>query len=168
MLKTGILRTDRLLLRPFEVGDVDDVLEIARDWARAPGPDFDKWPTSRDEVRQFTSHLSDRPATYLAVQHDEQTKVIGLIAVSSIDRERWVDLGHVFLSSFQQNDLDREALTAVVDRLFEVTNTEGIVANNAPSQRQLAPLVSLGFEPVADDGPSLKLTRSVWSSRRPA
>ena len=160
------IETERLVLRSFTPEDWRDVRELALDWKAAPGPAFDKWPTSAEACRELVRHLS-RQESYFAMCLRGSGKVVGLLAVNRIDANRQADLGHVILSKYQDNDLDREALRALVRYCFEVLGARSIITFNAAEfAPQIAPLKSLGFGSTNPAKPGeLTLGKAQWERR---
>ena len=149
------IQTPRFNTRWFEDNDWRNVMEVALDWSKAPGPKFDKWPTAEDEVKGFTSHLVSSQK-YWAVISLERKTVVGLLVVNGI-QDGMADLGHVLHSEIQDGKQDLEILTAFVDVLFESEDIKGIFAYNDPAHReQIRPLLEMGFK--AEDGNEGKLT----------
>ena len=161
------IETKRLILRPFSMQDWPDMLELAIDWSHAPGPGFDKWPTAEEEIKSLTEYFSN-DGRYFAVVLKVTKRVIGLLALNGIDDKQQMDLGHVILTQFQDNEHDREALEAMVNEIFKEEGVKSIVTRNAPEHTaQLAPLKALGFEPVsAKQKGELVLARAEWQSKR--
>ena len=154
------LDTKRLVLRGFAPDDWQDIHEIAMDWSKAPGPEFDKWPTTEDAAKGMAEHFSNSPK-YFAMCLKESAKVVGLIALNGYEAEGRFDLGHVIHSDYQDDDLDREALQAVVDRIFRTEDPALVVTHNDPTHReQLAPLQALGFTAAGED------ERGTWTLAR--
>lgn len=159
----AIIETKRLVLRPFTAGDSSDVHALAADWAKAPGPAFDKWPTSEEETRGLTNHFAG-DTKYFAMCVRKSGKVVGLLALNGIDADRQLDLGHVILSEYQDGKHDKEALGAMVDHVFRTMDVAAIVTHNDPAHaEQLAPLKALGFRNAneAEKG-ELVLTKKEW------
>lgn len=159
------VETKRLVLRQFETNDWPDVLELAIDWQLAPGPAFDKLPTSEREVQQLTDYLAQNER-YFAPVLRATGKVIGLLALNGLDENEQFDLGHIIHSSYQDNEVDREAIAAIVDYLFQEKGVSTIVTHNADHAPQLAPLRSLGFQPGNLETGELVLTREGWEKGR--
>ena len=92
MTKTIELRTERLLLRPFRLSDIDDVLEYASDpeWATYYPRPYDR---GRAEyvVAQAVLTSWDKGAAF-AVEHDG--RVIGLISLTVDPEDRKAELGY--------------------------------------------------------------------------
>ena len=161
------IETKRLILRPFSMQDWPDMLELAIDWSHAPGPGFDKWPTAEEEIKSLTEYFSN-DGRYFAVVLKVTKRVIGLLALNGIDDKQQMDLGHVILTQFQDNEHDREALEAMVNEIFKEDGVKSIVTRNAPEHAaQLAPLKALGFQPVsAKQQGELEIARADWQSKR--
>ena len=161
------LRTKRLVLRGFTPDDWQDIHELAVDWSKAPGPEFDKWPTTEEEAKGMAEYFSNSPR-YYAVCVEESEKVVGLLALNGYEAEGRFDLGHVIHSDYQDNDLDREALQAVVDHIFRTEKPALVVTHNDPThQEQLAPLLALGFAGAdGEEQGTLALARDEWERAR--
>jgi len=112
------IETKRLILRPFTAADWRDFHELSVDWAVAPGPAFDKWPTSEEACKGSVKYMSTSDK-YLAMCLRESGKVVGLLAINDIEAEGQLDVGHVILSKYQDNDHDREALQALIKHCFD-------------------------------------------------
>jgi ribosomal-protein-alanine N-acetyltransferase len=141
-----IIETKRFIVRAFTSDDWQDVQELAVDWSKAPGPAFDKWPTSETDVKGVTDFFA-RDEHYYAVCLRATKKVIGLLGLNGIDANKQLDLGHVILSTYQDNDHDREALSTMVEHIFKNMDVASIVTRNEPTHaEQLAPLKTLGFK----------------------
>jgi RimJ/RimL family protein N-acetyltransferase len=155
------LETERLILRGFRSKDWPEVLELAIDWKSAPGPDFDKLPTTEVECIKFTDYLTSSGKHYaMCLRKDD--KVIGLLALNGLDEEKRFDLGHIIHSKYQDNDHDREALAAVIALIFKTYGMFTISTHNANCSRQLAPLRSLGFKDGDVEKGELTLNKAEW------
>ena len=83
---------------------------------------------------------------YFAMCLRASGKVVGLLVINGIDKEKQLDLGHVILSKYQDNDHDQQALQALIQSCFETKSVLSVITHNAPEHAaQLAPLMSLGF-----------------------
>lgn len=163
-----VVQTHRLIIRPFTPQDWPDIHSLAIDWSKAPGPAFDKWPTAEEETKGLLDLFMKRSSQFHAVYLRGEKRVIGLVSLQVHD-DRQGDIGHVILSAYQNNDIDREALGAVVDYTFTNTDAESIVTHNAPEhEEQIAPLKALGFRNInADVKGEYVLLRAEWEARRP-
>lgn len=161
-----IIETKRLTLRRFTAGDWRDFQKLAIDWQAAPGPAFDKWPTSEAACRASVEHMSSND-NYFAVCLRASGAVIGLLGINGIDDQQQLDLGHVILSRYQDNSHDQEALRAAVGYCFGLPGVGSIVTRNASDHpAQLAPLKSLGFINASPDNPGeLILRKTEWARR---
>ena len=160
------IETKRLVLRSFAAADWQDFRELALDWQAAPGPAFDKLPTSEAACRKSVEQMSTKDS-YYAMCLRGSGKVVGLLAINGIDGNGQLDLGHVILSKYQDNSHDQEALEAVVEYCFQKRGALSVVTHNAPDHpAQLAPLESLGFtNQNAKEKGELVMSREAWERR---
>ncbi len=163
-----LFQTERTTVRGFTEEDWPDIHELAKDWRKAPGPEFDKWPTSENDAKGLAGYFAEHD-NFKALCLRDGEKVIGLLGLNGLDSEGRFDLGHVILSAHQDNDIDKEALKAMVEYILTNKNVESIVTNNASSHtEQLAPLRSIGFKVVDQDNPgTLVLTKAEWEQQQP-
>jgi RimJ/RimL family protein N-acetyltransferase len=134
------IRTDRLLLRPFEAGDVDDV------WAYQRLPEVARHmlsePRDREQaaasVHAMTTETDADPVLTFAVVAPESGTVIG--EVSFIRRgETNAEIGYVVHPGHQGRGLAAEAVLAVFRLAFDELGLHRIYgrcsARNAKSAR---------------------------------
>ncbi len=161
------IETERFILRAFTPEDWSDVRELSIDWSKAPGPEFDKWPTTEEGAKGLADYFA-KSANNFAVCLRNAKKVVGLIALNGIDTDKQLDLGHVILSKYQDNDQDREALEAMVTYAFQNNDISSIVTRNDPHHReQIAPLQALGFRSINEKQKGeLVITRNEWETLR--
>jgi RimJ/RimL family protein N-acetyltransferase len=160
------IETERLVLRPFAANDWKDFQELSVDWMAAPGPAFDKWPTSDEDSRGSVQYMSTRD-NFFAVCLRGSGKVIGFLAINGVDEEKQADLGHVILSKYQDNDHDREALRAMVQHIFDVRGAQSIITRNASEHAaQVAPLKSLDFVASLANPGELVISKEQWERRQ--
>jgi len=146
MIKCGTQRieTDRLVLRPFTVGDTQGMY---RNWASDPEVTrFLTWPAHANcDVTRMV--LSDWAARYAdggyfnwAIEWKENSSVIGSIAVVKLNEEtEAADLGYCMSRAFWGRGIMPEALKAVIGYLFDNAGLNRIAAchdaNNPKSGR---------------------------------
>ncbi|MBT5612228.1 MAG: GNAT family N-acetyltransferase [Lentisphaerae bacterium] len=160
------IETKRLILRPFTADDWRDFGELSVYWAAAPGPAFDKWPTSEEASKGSVAYMSTSDK-YLAMSLRESGKVVGLLAMNGAEEGGEFDVGHVILSTYQDNDHDREALQALIQHCFDTQGIPAVITHNADHAPQLAPLKSLGFTTKdPKDRGTLVITRQEWDERQ--
>lgn len=160
------IETKRFVLRCFIAEDWRDFQELGIDWQVAPGPAFDKWPTSEEASKSSVEYMSTSDK-YLAMCVRGSGKVVGLLALNGIDEEQRLDLGHVILSRYQDNDQDREVIAALVQHCFDTQDVRAVVTHNASDHAaQLAPLQSLGFtNRNPQEAGEWVITREEWKGR---
>jgi len=114
-----VIETERLRLRPFELGDVSDVLSYAQDpeWARylraLPRP-YERGDAERFIARQL---LLDR-ATHPTWAIEYEGTVIGGINFRLNVEHRSAELGYSVARSLWNRGLCTEAARAVIDHAF--------------------------------------------------
>jgi RimJ/RimL family protein N-acetyltransferase len=128
MVKPIEIRTERLLLRPFRMSDVDDWLEITadQDWARYQ-INILPVPLSRKQAEELTAMFSDTAAwekigllQIFAIVLDD--KVIGEIALNRREDDRpneRVEIGYSLIRRHWNQGLMTEAARAVMDWAFQ-------------------------------------------------
>ena len=113
MTKPTELRTERLLLRPFRLSDIDDVLEYASDpeWATYYLRPYDR---GRAEyvVAQAVLTSRDKGAVF-AVEHDG--RVIGLISLTVDPEDKTAELDYDIARDMWGQGVAPEAASAVCD-----------------------------------------------------
>lgn len=113
------IQTERLLLRPFRLDDVDDVLAYARDpeWARylrlLPSP-YEREDAERFVARQLLLDPTSRPAWALTLDDT----VVGGVNLRFAFEHRSVEIGYSVARSLWNRGLCTEAARAVVDAAF--------------------------------------------------
>ncbi|MDD4474450.1 MAG: GNAT family protein [Eubacteriales bacterium] len=74
-------------------------------------------------------------------------KLIGFISYNSVSDEGNLSMGHVWLTAYQDNSLDTEALSIMMQYAFEKMGVNKIFNTNPlECEEQIAPLKSIGME----------------------
>ncbi len=118
---TPVLKTERLILRPFKVSDYSDMYN---NWVSDPlVTKFLSWepyksPDSAKETLTAWCEGYKDPKTYnWAIEIDGN--VIGSLSVITIhDRHEYAELGYCMSRAYWNNGIMTEAVSAVVDYLF--------------------------------------------------
>ncbi len=129
--RPAILRTERLLLRPYIESDVDDVLAYAKleEWSRYHLPRV-PYPYARSDAEEFIAQTLATPWTdepNWAIVLDEH--VVGGL---SLTRERptpRAELGYSLAPAHWNRGLTTEAARAVLDYAFYVLPIEVVEAS---------------------------------------
>ena len=177
MIMPTELRTERLLLRPFSLSDIDAVLEYASDpeWAA-----YYPRPYDRGRAEYVVAHAvlasRDKGATF-AVVYDG--RVIGLVSlrVDSEDEDRKAELGYDIARDMWGRGMAHEAAAAVCDWAFREYELASIYAlADARNRRSLRVMEKLGMtreathrsDEVEDgervDGVCYSVLRSEWGA----
>jgi RimJ/RimL family protein N-acetyltransferase len=154
------LRTERLLLRPHTLGDLDDLIVFHSD------PDVTRyipWPV-RDRAQTLdvlTVKLGQASATspgdwlVLAIEERSSGRVVGEILLKR-QSDSEAELGYVLATSAQGKGLIAEAAAALLseaERVLGVTTVDASVEKlNTASARVLT---RLGFTPTTSENPDL-------------
>ena len=178
MVGPTTLKTERLLLRPFELSDIDAVLEYASDpqWATYyPGP----YNRKRAEytVAFAISTPPDKGAEFAIVYDGRVKGLVSLIVVDPEDREREAELGYDLARDLWGRGLATEAASAVCDWGFrEYALAKIFAGTDARNRRSLGVMKGLGMKREAvrrsdevEDGERLEgaiysVLRSEWTA----
>ena len=167
------LKTERLLLRPFELSDIDAVLEYASDpqWAT-----YHPGPYNRKRAEYMVAYAVSTPpdkGTVFAIVYDGRVKGLVSLIVDHEDRIRKAELGYDLARDVWGRGLATEAATAVCDWGFREYALAKIFAGaDARNSRSLRVMKKLGMTREAlhrsdevENGE--RLDRAVYSVLRP-
>lgn len=141
-----ILRTKRLLLRPFEMKDVKDFNEYSTQEDVGPNAG---WPphTSVDESKEILESFIENNETF-AIVEISSNKVIGSIGVHN-KKNRAIEsreLGYVLSHDYWGNGYMNEAVQAVLEYCFEDLKLELVtVAHFVFNERSKRVIEKAGF-----------------------
>jgi RimJ/RimL family protein N-acetyltransferase len=130
-----LLETERLILRPLESGDVDDILPYHSDPASVR---YIPWDVrDRDFVVDwltravtYTGLAESEPGLLLAMVEKASGRVIGQLNSSMVDRaNNTADVGYISNPDFRGQGFVNEALTALIEYLFRVVKVHRVVAD---------------------------------------
>ena len=151
-MSIGIIKTERLTLRPVVESDWRALKTIWDDFRVSPYAQYDKpHPTEPDEVMARTARwVENQSEAHRFFMVCLDGRVIGYVACH--DRgEGAYECGYCFHSAFHGRGYAGEALRAVVDLLRQKgvkSLTAGTALNNTPSVRLLK---SLGFDLIGTE-----------------
>lgn len=122
-----VIETERLILRPFEQDDYDDLNEFL---SQLEDDEFERYPGITYENGK--EHLAYRVESdeFLAVELKETGKVIGNIYCGKRDFESR-EVGYIINKNYQRMGYAREALSAVMNQ-FLCNGTHRIYAECDP------------------------------------
>ncbi len=150
-----VLETERLVLRPVEVGDAEalrlfhlaNAVHLAP-WEPPPPADWETpafWRRSAERARRYMAEDRGRPSLLV----DRATgALVGMANLSAIERGPFENarLGYKLGAEHQGRGLMREALEALVDHCFEELGLHRLEANHMPENIRSALLLDrLGF-----------------------
>ncbi|MGK0385641.1 MAG: ribosomal-protein-alanine N-acetyltransferase [Patiriisocius sp.] len=153
-MKPITLETERLLLRPFKLGDEAGVLEFASNTLTQQYTG-DIVRTSMEEVKQLIQNvwLHDY-ATYgygrFAVIHKEDNKIIGFNGIKFLKDIHQTDLGYRFLPQYWGKGIATESSKAILEYAFTTLKLAEIIAHVLPENPASAKVLEkLAFQKTA-------------------
>lgn len=131
---TKVLSTDRLILRPFTLEDAQAMFD---NWASDPEVvKFLTWPvyktpdTATQILTLWTSQYGDPTFYQWAIALKGSNMPIGSISVVEIENDV-PEIGYCIGRSWWGQGITSEALSAVLDFLFQEVGVESIIAKHA-------------------------------------
>lgn len=124
------LETERLILRPLNENDYDDLYEIYSNESICKYLLIYPWEKEDKEsfyIKTQNNYLGKDTTLNIAVQLNG--KVIGDISVWYTDMKDTVEIGYVFNPLFHHNGYAKEALKAIIKELFCVYKVHRIQTN---------------------------------------
>jgi RimJ/RimL family protein N-acetyltransferase len=153
-MKPIIIETERLLLRPFMLGDEAGVLEFASNTLTQQHTG-DIVRTSMEEVKQLIQNvwLHDYD-TYgygrFAVIHKKDNKMIGFNGIKFLKDIDQTDLGYRFLPQYWGKGIATESSTAILKYAFTNFKLAEIIAHVMPeNHNSVKVLEKLAFQKTA-------------------
>jgi len=131
------LETGRLIIRNFDVGDWQELQEVAVEYQASDAAQYeDPWPTSAEEVQGIAAWFAGGD-DYLAVCLRATGKVIGLVAIErrKEHEEQVHNLGYVFHPGYQGQGYATESCKAAMGYLFDQLGAERILTGTHPDNK---------------------------------
>jgi RimJ/RimL family protein N-acetyltransferase len=154
------ISTDRLVLRPTRLSDVDRAIEIQSDWAVTRMLRMASFPPDRDAIAAW---FADHPREWMSGEAyrfavELQGRVIGMVDIDEISGAAG-ELGYWFEKSSWGHGYATEAAQAMVQFAFTKAALaklwSGHAADNMASGKVL---LKLGFQPY-DSIPKMSVSR---------
>ncbi|MFD1387360.1 GNAT family N-acetyltransferase [Oceanobacillus oncorhynchi subsp. oncorhynchi] len=124
-------KTDRLLIRPFNVDDLEDVFHIYHNEATCKYLLHEKW-TDENKQEEFHNKLENNvltKETALNLAVVSGNKVIGDLSVWYTEMKDTVEIGYSFSQEASGKGYATEAVRGLVERLFNSFDVHRIQAN---------------------------------------
>ena len=144
MTKPTELRTERLLLRPFRLSDIDDVLRYASDpqWAAFYPRPYDRGVTEHMVARSVVTSWAKEAVFAM----ESEGRVVGLVSLEVDSESKAAELGYDLAKDMWGQGLATEAAAAVVDWGFREYGLARIFAEaDARNGRSLRVMERLGM-----------------------
>jgi len=143
------LTTDRLILRPFDISDVEALVRACNDWDIARQTASLPYPYDNAHAESWLLLMAsdDAPKAHIyAITQDGD--IIGCVSLMAVD-EYW-DLGYWLTKGCWHQGLMQEAVTALLAEAdMTLTNTKITASVYADNPRSLALLNRNGFRETA-------------------
>ncbi|GAA4966496.1 GNAT family N-acetyltransferase [Actinoplanes utahensis] len=146
-----LIATERLILRRFRASDAPALAGYRSDPAVARYQSWDApFPLDRAEVavRNFAAGSPDQAGHFqYAIELTGERPLIGDVYVRLHDNLMQAEIGFTLATAYQRRGFGREALSAVLDRLFRVQGLHKVTGEcDARNTRSAALLERLGFQ----------------------
>jgi RimJ/RimL family protein N-acetyltransferase len=148
------LETTRLILRPINIGDTNELFEYRSD---AEVNKYQGWiPKTVEDVETFIGKISaqmNEPETWFqfVVIEKESQKIVGDLGIHFFDIENnQVEIGCTLNKDFQHKGYATESVKRVIDFLFNDLNKHRIITSIDPDNKNSIRLVErIGFRKEA-------------------
>jgi len=143
--------TERLIIRPFADGDLDDLTALIRDKMASEYAFADtQWPTEDAAMEKILAYyMGDKPWNWCAVELKTTGRVIGFVCAGRAGDDTTRGLGYTIRSDHQNNGYAYEACRALMIHCQNALGTKcfkaGTADCNGPSVKLLA---KLGFTKI--------------------
>ena len=152
-----ILKTTRLILRPWQESDAESLYEYAKDLRVGP---IAGWPvhTSADNSRQIIRDVLSADETYAVTLKDNDCAIgsIGLMIGNKSNLNiaaNEAEIGYWIGVAFHGRGYASEAVQAVLEELRRYSPERRIIAECRPGNlASWRVLTKLGFRPTGEDG----------------
>lgn len=142
--ETVVLETPRLILRPRRVADAEALFpsfadpELMTYWSGPPHADIDETRAA------FERHASDWRAWAVTLREDDS--VIGMVAAGEKRQGNVTELGYLFARPHWGAGFAREAVSAVIDRIFAEGQRKVFADTDPDNTASRGLLERLGFK----------------------
>lgn len=162
-------RTERLLIRPM----VDADIPAFHAYRNGPHVEYQSWdlpyPLASAEELVHDSARHDGPVRgdWVQIAIDVDGELIGDVAVGLDDDGDIATVGYTLAADRQGRGYAREAVAAVVDRLFRQLGVHRIEASTAPeNERSIQLLLAVGFTHEGTSRQSYRAKGRWWDDAR--
>ncbi|MGJ3240180.1 MAG: GNAT family N-acetyltransferase [Anaerolineae bacterium] len=144
------LQTDRLILRPLQHSDLDDLYEYAQDPLVAePGMwrVYDSYEAARQHLGELLSAYYDG-LMWWAIEHQADGKMIGRCELSHVDRDdKHAEISYALNRDYWHKGIMVEAMAQVIAYAFDTMELNRVHARIlTDNERSIRLLTQLGFQ----------------------
>jgi len=160
-LRETKITTERLTIRPFADGDLDDITALIRDKMTGEYAPYDtQWPTDDASMPKILAYyMGEKPWEWCAVELKATGRVIGFVCAGRTKERKTRGLGYTIRSDHRNNGYAYEACHALMAHCKNALGTRSFKAGtadcNGPSVKLLYKLGFTkikSFEPSTDSG----------------
>lgn len=140
----AVIVTDRLTLRPARAGDADDLYptladpEVMRWWSRPP-------LESAEATRAYMAREHDPAWRWWIITRTGDDRALGWVSAGEKRQGGVIEVGYLLAREGWGQGLAREAVSAVIDRLFAEGQRRVFADTDPDNERSNALLERLGF-----------------------
>lgn len=149
-MNSATLKTDRLILRPIQISDVDEIFFLRSDSRILKYLDIPPAKSSIDVLKfieKIKTGTGNKECYYWGITIKPKENLVGTICLWNIsDDKKTADIGYVLHPDFQGKGFMQEAISEVINTGFEVLNLTTIDADVDPENlKSIALLEKKGF-----------------------
>lgn len=115
------LTTERLILRPLQLTDLDDLFEYAQDPAvYQPGmwQPYESYEVAKRHLETILSHYFDG-LLWWAIEYKADGKMIGRCELSKVDRDdKHAEISYALNANYWRQGIMTEAINCIIDYAF--------------------------------------------------
>ena len=151
ILSISILSTERLILRPLEIQDDQEIFFLRSDEEvnkYLVAPIAKSIEDARAFIKKINTGISNNDCAYWGITLKNNNKLIGTICIWNISlEENKAEIGYVLHPDLQGKGLMQEAIVKVIDYGFEIMKLRYLEAVlNPDNAKSIALLKRNGFE----------------------
>lgn len=126
------LETERLIIRPTRVGDIDKIHEMLSDAETMQY--FVEGTYSKDKVKEFINR-NEKELHHFTVELKSSKRIVGKLSYNPWFMRRTKEIGWIFFKTATNNGYCTEAAKAMMNYAFTEDNAHRIIATCDPNNK---------------------------------